>query len=303
MLKRQNLIISFVAVLFAIPASAGSIDVVNLFQQFGTIDLTNGAFSLVGPGTPVGDTGLVAGPNGSLFTLTVSGDLDSINPATGLSTVIGPTGLGDCSMPPVSACGPNSANNLGELEGVLYATDFANNLYSVNPATGAATLIGATGIPDVPAVPFSANPDGSINLFDSTLFGAKGKLYATFDAFNLASDGVTVTSLVPDELYQIDPLTGVATLISSAPLQLTAATDVNGTVYAFQAGFNAANPFPGFGQLVTLDLTNGTTNFVSNVDPTAGPIFGAAPGPTPEPSSLALFGVGIAVIRTVRKRG
>ena len=61
----------------------------------------------------------------------------------------------------------------------LYLTDLSNHLYSVNPATGAATLIGTTGIPAIPGV-------GTPNmiLFDESLNGIRGKLYATFDALN-----------------------------------------------------------------------------------------------------------------------
>ncbi|MDQ6662930.1 MAG: hypothetical protein M3Z23_00885, partial [Acidobacteriota bacterium] len=125
--------------------------------------------------------GLVPAANGSLLTLTSSGNLDSINPATGVTTLIGPTGLADCSLT-TSRCGPTSANALGGLGGTVYATDFNGDLYTVNPLTGAAKLIGSTGIPAVPAIPFTTNSDGSINFFDENLFAAGGKLYANFDA-------------------------------------------------------------------------------------------------------------------------
>jgi hypothetical protein len=47
------------------------------------------------------------------------------------------------------------------------------------------------------------------------------------------------------------------------------------------------------GQIDGLNLANGNTNFISNFDPAAGVIQGAVPVPTPEPSSLALFGTGL----------
>ncbi len=61
-----------------------------------------------------------------------------------------------------------------------YATDFAQNLYSVDPTCGAAKLIGPTGIPALTFAPFSENPDGSVNVYGESLFSAHGKLYAFF---------------------------------------------------------------------------------------------------------------------------
>ncbi|MGI8741114.1 MAG: hypothetical protein ACR2NN_00810, partial [Bryobacteraceae bacterium] len=84
-----------------------------------------------------------------------------------------------------SPCGPTSANNLVKFGGTLYATDLANNLYTVDPLTGGAKLLGTTGIPPLPFKLLSTNPDGSTNVFDETLFGAEGKLYATFDAITM----------------------------------------------------------------------------------------------------------------------
>lgn len=291
MLTRRELMVSLALVLFTVPARAGTlVYVVNGFQQFGTLDLDNGAFHQIGPNTPEGGNGLAPGPNGSLLTLTFSGNLDSINPATGVTTVIGPTGLGDCTSP-ASPCGPNSANNLARLGGTFYATDLANNLYTVDPLTGAATLRGPTGIPPLPFVLLSTNPDGSTNLFDETLFGAGGNLYATFDAITIDFSTFTITPVIPAALYRIDPTTGLATLVAPTALTLSAAVDVNGTFYAFNAATN---------QVVTLDLANGNTSFLSDFDPSAGLLGGASP--VPEPGSITLAGIGISAILFRRRR-
>jgi hypothetical protein len=264
--------------------AASVVYVVNDNSQFGTLNLTTGSFTQIGPATPEGETGLVPGPNGSLLTLTYSGKLDSINPATGATTVIGPTGLADCTTP-TSPCGPTSASTLGYLNEKIYATDFQNNLYSVNPATGAATLIGKTGIPAVPAVPFSMNPDGSFNFYDEGIVGADGKLFATFDAASFNPATSANTPITAPELYEIDPSSGLATLIGPTALGLDSMVELNGTFYAFSGVSN---------QVMTIDLESGSTSIVGNIDPSAGVIAGAA-SPVPEPRSAALVAVGIVL--------
>ena len=101
----------------AAPAAAQHVYVVNGSQQFGTLDVATGAFRQIGPNTAQGSAGLAAAPGGSLYTLTYGGDLATIDPGTGLMSIIGPTGLGDCSIPGISPCGPMSANTLARLGG------------------------------------------------------------------------------------------------------------------------------------------------------------------------------------------
>ena len=141
--------------------------------QFGALDLSSGKFLPIGPGVPpdVGG-GLVQGLGTSLLTLAFSGNLAAIDPFTGRTSVVGATGLRDCSVP--GSYDPNCANVIGRLGGSFYATDFVNNLYSVDPTTGAATLIGPTGMPAVTVAPFSQNPDGTFNVFSENLVSAHG---------------------------------------------------------------------------------------------------------------------------------
>jgi len=236
--------------------------------QFGAVDLRSGAFILIGPGLPpdVG-AGLVPGRGRSLLTLSFSGNLDAIDPATGRTARVGATGLGDCSTP-ASPCGPNSANVIGQLDDTYYATDFAQNLYSVNPRTGAAKLIGPTGIPAITFIPFSANPDGSLNVYAESLFSARGKLYANFATARLNPATGTATPVIPGALYQINPTTGYARLVAPTDTSLTSTVNVDETIYAFDAAT---------GQVVTLDVRNGLTTAVSDLDPAAGLIGGATP--------------------------
>ena len=149
----------------------------------------------------------------------------------------------------------------------FYATDFANNLYSLNPESGAARLIGLTGIPALPFSPLSVNPDGSQNVFNETLFSARGKLYANFAAAVRPQGGPPVI-VIPPAIWEINPKTGHAKWIAPTELGLTSIVNVNETIYAFSVRT---------GQVVILDVSTGQTSAVSDLDPAAGLIGGATP--------------------------
>jgi hypothetical protein len=243
--------------------------------QFGAVELGTGRFVPIGKPEPVQLSNLVWW-KGSLLSLAASdphaGDLVRINPSNGKITVIGATGLG------------YNAFDLAEAGGKLYLTDFSNNFYSVDPHTGAATLIAATGMPPDPNTPFTSNPDGTFNLCDESLYSVGGNLFATFDSFNvdpvtLLVDKDLVDSTVSPALYRVDPSTGAATLIGPTNLQLGATIAVDGKFYAFRQSFTGfVDGFPqAFSELVSLDLTTGKATFLRIVDPDAGVIFGAAP--------------------------
>ena len=288
MFTSQKLLLSLALSALAASTTYGSSVYVENGSQFGTVDLDSGAFRSVGPGTPNGVSGLAPGPNGSLLTLSFSGNLEAINPNSGAVAVVGATGLADCSLP-ASPCGPTSANTIAALGGKIYATDFQNRLYAVNPLTGAATPIGLTGMPALTFVPLTANPDGSLDVYDEALFPADGKLYATFDTSRFDPLTHSATAVISPSLYQIDPSTGLATRVGPTALGLGAAVEVNGTVYAFNE--------PAI-EVVNLDLANGNTSFVSNFDPAAGIVSGASPVPEPASLALAAFGIlGFALCR------
>jgi hypothetical protein len=279
-----------VLTLLTAPASATpSVYVVNGSNQFGVVDLTRGGFHAIGGSEPEPQASLVQGTSGSLFTIgTISGNLESINPATGVTSTIGSFGL------PFFPTGLSTAFGLAGVNGKLYLTDFSNNLYSVNAKTGAATMIGPTGMPPDPHIPFTTNPDGTINLCDEILYGVGGTLYSTFDSFTLNPNTGTISSVdVPPSLWRINPSTGVATLIGPTQMNLDGGVEVNGQFYAFYLTGTV-------NQVVTLDLANGNTSFVADLDPSAGLVFGAAS--TPEPGTFLLLGTGLAGVSGLLRR-
>lgn len=264
-------------VLTASASAAPLVYVVTLSQQFGTVDLATGKFRPIGGATPDFLTNLVWWKDGSLLTLTTGGanppgSLAKINPATGKETILGETGLGF------------NAFDLGEVRGKLYLTDFGGNIYSVDPASGVAKPITATGIPADPSIPLTFNSDGTFNLCDEGLYNVGGKLYATFDSFDIdpTQNPPTIAHVhVAPALYRIDPETGLATWIAPTDLQIGALVEAAGKLYGFEGvidGFDFTLGFPiSHSVLVTLNPETGKTKTLTDIDHSIGVIFGAAP--------------------------
>jgi hypothetical protein len=238
--------------------------------QFGVVDLPSGKFQPIGPVLPtdVGDglvpsRGIFPSSDAPLLSLGFSGNLWAIDPVTGRASEVGATGLGDCSTP--GSYAPNCANWIGRLDERLYVTDFAQNLYSLDPATGAAKLIGLTGIPPLTVGPFSQNSDRSFNVFAESMFNFHGKLYALFSTATVNFETNVLRSVIPGGLYEINPSTGHATpleVTSPALNTLNSIVNVNETLYAFDESDAT------LAKAVILDLTTGQTTAVSDVPDT-----------------------------------
>ncbi len=117
---------------------------------FGVVDLTTGAFSLLG------NTGGLVGlgeVGGKLYGIGLRNrghcnTLYTVNPADGSLTLVGNG----------SAC----FGNFGSTTAGLFGLDYSMNLYSVDPTTGASALIGPTGL----SLPFH----GGLSNGSSTLY-------------------------------------------------------------------------------------------------------------------------------------
>jgi hypothetical protein len=116
-----------------------------------------------------------------------AGNLLTIDPATGIGTIVGPMGIGPV---PALALDPST--------GTMYAATGSGSadLYRIDPGTGAATLIGPTGLSD----------GESLAAVGDMAFRADGILYA---AVNVVGNGGTGS----DNLATINKTTGKATLI------------------------------------------------------------------------------------------
>jgi outer membrane protein assembly factor BamB len=243
--------------------------VITVGFQFGTVDLRTGEFVPISVSPSLAELGigdgLIQGPGRSLLSLAFSGDLYKIDPFTGEVSLVGKTGLADCSLP--GSYAPNCANFIGRLNESYYVTDFANNLYSLDPRTGAAKLIGPTDVPPLTFAPFSENPDGSFNVYAESLFSVhgNGKLYALFSTTAVNFETGINTPLIPAAIYQIDHATGKTTLVTLTDHGLSSIVNVNDGIYAFDA-FE--------GQVVSLNLKDGQTKVISAVH---GPACDAGP--------------------------
>lgn len=148
--------------------------------ELGTINLTTGAFTGIVTCTVPGGgswSGLSIDPVSGTFYASTATDLYVLNPATCSPTLIGAFGTGGGMI-------DIAVNTAGQMYGHDIGTD---SIYSINPATGAASLVGPTGY----AANFAQgmdfdNNDGTLYIFVYTGSGTN-----TFGTVNLATGAVT----------------------------------------------------------------------------------------------------------------
>lgn len=224
---------------------------------YGTVDLNTGVFTSLGTlgQTPSG----MAVANGSLFIAsyhTANGTLFTVNPANGSLTSVGTaTGV--------------VYDDFGSTTSGMYIVGLNTDLYSINPSTGAATLIGPTGL--------ALGAWRSLSTNSGTLYFANG----------------------PD-LYTLNTATGAATLVGAfgGSSEMSVMIFEGGLLYGADSITNTIDTInPGTGA-----ATKGPSS-------TAGAtIWGLAPNPiptasaTPEPAACGLVGGGITALALLRAR-
>jgi hypothetical protein len=241
------------------------------------LDVTTGAVSVIKNNGTVYE-GLAYNANESVLYGTISTaflsptSLVTINPTTGVSTLVGSNGNGVALT---------TITNLSN--GQLFGVDSNDNLYQINPNTGAATLIGPTGL---------------------------SSLTSSFFANSLASNGTTLDytlALTGDSsLYTLNTTTGAATLVGS-----TGVAGIVGSAFAgptFASG--QLYGFLTTGQTDVIDLATGAatslnSNGLTDIFGGVGVVTSAAVPVVPLPPAAwpatALLG-GLVCIGAIKKK-
>ena len=234
---------------------------------FGVMDLNTGSFTSLGNSGQTLSGLAVAG--GSLYAASyheANGALFSVNPSSGSLTPIG------------SATGV-TYDDFGSTSTGLYAVSLGatQNLYSINPTSGAATLVGPTGLS-----------------------------YGTWRGLSNGSDQLLFSD--GPNLYSLNTSTGAASLIGalggSAELGvllsegglLYGGDDVNLTVDTINPSTGSATvgPHPGSGFSGTFyGLAQDPLTTSTPTQPTS---------PVPEPGTLGLLAIGGSTLEALRRR-
>jgi hypothetical protein len=244
-------------------------DDVNLY----TVDQTNGTMTMVGPlGVAMSSpfAGLTFGPDGTLYAA-INDQLYTVNKTTGAAKVLS-TNVLDFGFSSVSGLAFQTPQSPTRLEGVSF---IGNQLFSINPATGAGTLIGglggnispygiATGSNNL----YTFDPNNNrimiinpntglagtpINIGVTNLQG-EGDLAFRSDGVGFLASALSPSGNVANDLYAFDVTTGTSSRIGTTDESIDAlAFDTNDVLYALgQDGVN----------LYTVDQNNAAMTMV-----------------------------------------
>jgi len=234
-----------------------------------------------GIGNPFGITGMAFDPlTGLLYgstsnnSFTDKQSLVSIDPNSGMVTFIGFFGVGTTMADLTFDTTTSTLFGTGALNG---------NLYTVNPATGVATLVGDAGF-----APLSTVGNGLAATAGGQLFGSPQGSSGPLVLFNKSNGSVTT----------------VATL-SGAPFPTGAigAMAFNAAGTLFGVNIDQSIPTSRLADLVTIDtgtgaVTNVGATGVNNLDA----IVFFNPTAVPEPTTTVLFGTGLIFLGVRRYR-
>jgi hypothetical protein len=282
-MKKRNLLhlVALAAVALAAAMGPGTADagavvyVAGSGNEFGTLDLTTGAYTNIGTMTGLGDPssnnmfGMGFGADGNLYGLDSQTSPDShlwmINTSNAAVTDMG--GVGQTAI-----------DATADASGKMYALTqdlTTSDLFTLNPPSTSSTMVGATGFIGTGLV--AVTSDGS-------------HIYAG------ASDPVTGTT----DLYSVNPLTGVGTLIGDTGFFIINGLFVNGVLYGFDDNTNAIvtiNLTTGAGTQVATYNTGGNPGLGTPNDPAAGDVIFASATTSiasiPEPSSVVLGAIAL----------
>ena len=256
-----------------------------------TVDDVTAAGVLVGVGVgpSAGLNGLTFDPVGSLYGTTTNDPI--LDPAVGVPTLVRLDPATGTSLFSALLTVQGNALEVNDLAAhpvtsVLYGVslstvDFVSSLYTIDKVSGAATLIGPTGVIGV-----------------TLAFAPNGTLYMTSAEFNMM--GVQVGSF----LNTVDPAT--AMLLSTTPIAPLssgnlvhigglAVSPLDGTIFASGRESNVAQR----GDIYTLS-TGGSAQLVGSTG--VGEVGDLAFTPIPEPTTVLLLGTGIAALGASRSR-
>jgi hypothetical protein len=184
-----------------LPAKASSVNVIFYDNRYGMLDDSTGAYTQIGT-LPVGASGGIAAVNGLLYLEDFGNNLYSVDSVTGTAQLAGNTGLN-------LSLAVFGGGQIG-----LFEIDYASSLYVIDASTGKGSLVGSTGL------------------------AANNGYYDT----SLSSDGTSLLYTagrvgVNDELYRINPVTGVATDLGSTGVTgIAGSAFVNGNLELYQYG-------------------------------------------------------------------
>lgn len=263
--------------------------------EVGTIDVSSGAFTPVYQTNLSGWQGMAWDETTQLFYLAnQSGSNYKLDPATGVTTLLGSAGFGlltsldtdaagnlfgvDFSTGSlvsidkitgagtlISTCLTTNIQGLGidQVTGTWYGASTANSsLYSIDSVTGVSTLIGAHGAGITFAKGFDLIDGGAGNYATKTNYGtgcntSYASFFETFGAFDLSNSTLSFTNVGAG--YLVMPQPGTATWHTPTSTAVTIGDD---QVVQFPLGWSL--PYPGGSTSDLWVSSNGFVNGTSN---------------------------------------
>jgi len=202
--------------------------------SFGLLSIGSGTFVPIAE-LPASGQGLGRDRQGHLYTVDTANNLVRINPANGLTKVVGSTGVTNPGPLGDTLVDVFASMRTGE----LFLMDYDNNLYSVDSKTGAATFVGATGIPPISSFRYS-----------SSLAGNCRYLY-----FTITEVDENLNQLQGPSFYRIDPQTAAATLVGPTADFMPGSGFVGDTLYGFSLDTRFIGGVPG--RVFSIDVSSG----------------------------------------------